>query len=172
MIAIMPATKEQLHYFAQHIRKADAKEVFHATGIYDRTHLYATLCHLKGVMAVTLSDGSLLGIGGIEPLNEDTAKVWLLLTTNVEKHKIEFIRWSKKFKEVLLQHYRVITNVVWLCNYTHVVYLNYLGVRWRRLKGNWGTFTITREEKVKDTDVYMGSRRTDGLTSLGHTTKE
>ena len=122
MIAIMPATKEQLHYFAQHIRKADAKEVFHATGIYDRTHLYATLCHLKGVMAVTLSDGSLLGIGGIEPLNEDTAKVWLLLTTNVEKHKIEFIRWSKKFKEVLLQHYRVITNVVWLCNYTCLLY--------------------------------------------------
>ena len=70
MITIMPATKEQLHYFAQHIRKADAKEVFHATGIYDRTHLYVTLCHLKGVMAVTLSDGSLLGIGGIETLNE------------------------------------------------------------------------------------------------------
>ena len=45
MIAIMPATKEQLHYFAQHIRKADAQEVFHATGIYDRTHLYVTLCH-------------------------------------------------------------------------------------------------------------------------------
>ena len=51
----------------------------------------------------------------------------MLLTNEVEDHKIEFLRWSKEIVRQLLTAYPAITNVVYAKNELHIKYLKFLG---------------------------------------------
>ena len=132
MITIDTATEKDILEFSKNIRAMDAKEVEFVSGKTFKEHLGFLLTHVEDVRTIKC-DGVLLGIGNWYKEKLDWGLYspyvigWMLLTNEVEDHKIEFLRWSKELVKTLLEAYPSITNVVDSRNLLHVQYLDFLG---------------------------------------------
>lgn len=128
MITVEKATKEDILNFVSNIRPMDDAEVKITSGKF----VHEQIEDLMKLRAKCIKcDGVLLGIGGWHKRAEDAKGVfgWMLLTNSVEDHKIEFLRWSKKFVKKLLDTYPYITNMAYKENQLHIKYLKFLGAR-------------------------------------------
>lgn len=132
MIIIDTATVNDILEFSKNIRSMDAKEVEFVSGKPFKDHLGFLLTHVEDVRVIKC-DGVLLGIGNWYQEQLDWGLYskgvigWMLLTNEVEDHKIEFLRWSKDLVKTLLEAYPAITNVVYAKNELHIKYLKFLG---------------------------------------------
>ena len=132
MIIIDTATVNDILEFSKNIRSMDAKEVEFVSGKPFKDHLGFLLTHVEDVRVIKC-DGVLLGIGNWYQEQLDWGLYskgvigWMLLTNEVEDHKIEFLRWSKDLVKTLLEAYPAITNVVYAKNELHIKYLEFLG---------------------------------------------
>ena len=134
MILLEKATKDDIFEFYKNMRDMDAKEVEVVSGRSFEEHIGYLLKNLKHVMTIRC-DGGLLGIGIWYQerldfgLYSEGVIGWMLLTNAVEEHKLEFLRWSKRLVETLLEAYPSITNVLYAKNEFHIKYLRFLGAR-------------------------------------------
>lgn len=134
MILLEKATKDDIFEFYKNMRDMDAKEVEVVSGRSFEENIGYLLKNLKHVMTIRC-DGVLLGIGNWYQdrldfgLYSEGVIGWMLLTNAVEDHKIEFLRWSKRLVETLLEAYPSITNILYAKNELHVKYLKFLGAR-------------------------------------------
>lgn len=134
MILLEKATEDDIFEFAKNIRPMDAEEVKVVSGKDFEEHIGYLLKNLKHVMTIRC-DGVLLGIGNWYQerldwgLYSEGVIGWMLLTNAVEDHKIEFLRWSKRLVETLLEAYPSITNILYAKNEFHFKYLCFLGAR-------------------------------------------
>ena len=134
MITIDTATVDDILEFSKNIRSMDAKEVEFVSGKPFNDHLGFLLTHVEDVRTIKC-DSVLLGIGNWYQEQLDWGLYspgvvgWMLLTNEVEDHKIEFLRWSKELVKTLLEAYPSITNVVDSRNLLHVQYLDFLGAK-------------------------------------------
>lgn len=124
MITLKQATVEDIVQFIETARTMDKAEVIQSSGKPIEFHI-RTLVEKKPLGIWSGND--LLGIGGVEPDKENGAIGWMLLTTKVYDHKIEFLRWSKRYVKELLKKYRRIYNYVYILNFWHIDYLKWLG---------------------------------------------
>lgn len=124
MITLKQATVEDIVLFIETARTMDKAEVIQSSGKPIEFHI-RTLVEKKPLGIWSGND--LLGIGGVEPDKENGAIGWMLLTTKVYDHKIEFLRWSKRYVKELLKKYRRIYNYVYILNFWHIDYLKWLG---------------------------------------------
>lgn len=134
MITVEKADAVDVMYFVTHIRPKDAEEVFYCTG-----------CHIEDMIGdifvqnpqAIKCDGRLIGLGGWYELPETRKDNgvcgWILLTTDVEKHKMAFLKWSKKYVDNLLKTYNYIENDVYRGNKLHIDYLKWLGAKFKPL---------------------------------------
>lgn len=141
MITVSKATLSDLIFFVKHIRPMDAEEVEKTTGKSISQH-FSDMVGLPNVNAIRASNGDLLGIGGW--LGGEELRGWMLLTTAVENHKIEFLRWSKKFVNDLLKDHTMIYNQVYRKNKLHIDYLTYLGAAFYIIDNDYYYFEIKR----------------------------
>lgn len=129
MITVSKATPDDLINFVRNIRDMDKEEAEITTGA-PIAILILSIINKPWVKVIKTGDGTILGIGGVvkEYMSPpDACRGWMLLTKDVEKHKIEFLRWSKKYVDDLLKEYRYIYNDVYRHNELHIQYLNWLG---------------------------------------------
>lgn len=140
MITVSHATIDDLLYFVRHIRPMDAEEVQKSTG-RSIVQFFPDLVSLSNVNTIK-SGEDILGVGGW--IGDTDIRGWMLLTTNVENHKIEFLRWSKRFVNDLLKEHKVIYNQVYRKNKLHIDYLTYLGAAFYIVNEDFYYFEIER----------------------------
>lgn len=144
MITVEKATQKDILKFLDNIRSVDAEEVRKTTG-EDLYTAFLPIMMSDKVKVVKHESGDILGVGGLElSIDRPGVRAWLLLTNAVEKYKIEFLRWSKKYRDVLLDKYGSIYNDVYMKNKLHVCYLVWLGAKFESSRPDFLTFTITR----------------------------
>ena len=141
MITVSKATIYDLMLFIKNIRPMDAEEVKKTTG-KSIAHHFTDLMSLPNVHVIKSRNGDLLGIGGW--LGGEEIRGWMLLTTAVENHKIEFLRWSKKFVNDLLKDHKKIYNQVYRKNKLRIDYLTYLGAAFYIIDKDFYYFEIER----------------------------
>ncbi|MDT8900649.1 phage protein Gp13 family protein [Anaeroselena agilis] len=129
MIVIKPLLVKHFQDFIAHARLSDFEEVKAATGQLFQDLPAADV--VLGTRAIIREEsGEVLGIGGLEHFG-DRAAIWVMLTTHVEKHPIEFLRFSKKYlKDTIFRRYREVANYVHKDNRLHIKWLNWLGAEW------------------------------------------
>lgn len=144
MITIGPATPSDVVDFFYNIRPADRAEFEAASGMTVQDGLLLLLKWTEAGYPKVLKEqrtGEVLGIGGVDSLGNRDASVWLLLTNAIERHQVEFLRFSKEFLEDLLSVFDTITNTVYANNRLHIKWLTWLGAKW--LDG--GAFILKKE---------------------------
>ena len=82
----------------------------------------------------------MLGFGGWD----DTGIVWLVLTTEYDKHKVSFLRWGKKYLKVLLKRFDTVYNVIWSKNVDHIKFLKFFGATFEDIGNDLLLFKIKR----------------------------
>lgn len=130
MIITRPLLMRDLQRFLRDVRGEDLKELAELNG-EDFYNLPASWV-IAGTKAIIHKEtGRVLGIGGIELSSRFYATVWALLTCQVEKHPIEFLRWSKKYlRDMILTRYEEVGNYVHKDNKLHIAWLNWLEAEW------------------------------------------
>lgn len=141
MIETVPATEKDLQTFLDNIRDMDRQEALASLGVDT-----LTLDMFKDageVLAIKHDNGALIGIGGYPFVHYPTIiGGWMLLTNDVENHKIEFLKWSKKTVDDLLDLGCYITNRVYKYNKLHIDYLKWLGAEFYDDGTDFYTFWI------------------------------
>ena len=106
-------------------RYEDLEEVKLLTG---KAFWYQCVGELKDAQALYHEpSGHLLGLAGVQKESIFSACVWMLLTTRVYEHKIEFLRFSKRKLEELLKDYNELHNLTLKKNTLHIEWLKWLG---------------------------------------------
>ena len=130
MITVTKATAKDIVSFVKNIRSMDAEETFMVSGKPIETRLAELYAEEPKVIKC---NDVIIGIGGVKPepvdwnLKAHWCLGWMLLTNEVEKHKIEFLKWSKRYVEGVLKDYSFIYNHVYAKNKLHIEYLKFLG---------------------------------------------
>lgn len=130
MIELRRAAPSDILNLIKGIREEDAKELQYFTSKTPAELLLPLskdkdiLMPLRDVKAIYSGD-TLLGIGGYGRGNVIVG--WMILTKDVEDHKMEFLRWSKEYVEDLLKYHDAIVNEIYKYNKWHKRYLEYLG---------------------------------------------
>ena len=144
------ATEEDVLYFIANIRPMDKEEVETASGLPFSIHSQELFSYLEEIHVVRHND-TIIGIGGIHKVEERKALIWLLLTSDVEKVKMEFLRFSKRHLKGLLENFDVLFNYVYLKNKLHVDWLTWLGATWVETKEGFSGFLL--ENRKEELDV-------------------
>lgn len=127
MITTKRATIQDIILFIKTARKEDKEEVWMSS----LTPLELQAIKLLNQNPLGIWSGKdLIGIGGLKEEGNGNALGWMLLTVKVNKHKIEFLRWSKRYVDDLLRHKcKRIYNYVYIYNFWHIEYLKWLGAK-------------------------------------------
>jgi RimJ/RimL family protein N-acetyltransferase len=49
----------------------------------------------SGLSVTGIRDGKIIGCGGVQPVNEEQGEIWLRLSEDCKKHKLDTIRWLR-----------------------------------------------------------------------------
>lgn len=125
MITVSKATAEDIVSFVKNIRPMDAEEVFRYSGKSIETQVVDL--YEQGALVIK-DENVILGIGGYRKgAYPGSLLGWMLLTKAVERHKVSFLKWSKRYVEDLLKDHKYIFNIVYKKNKLHMDYLKFLG---------------------------------------------
>lgn len=133
MIEIRDMTIGDLVEFLQIARKEDLEEV---KDISSNSILEEPISKLTGAKVLIHKEtGEMLGIGAVvleypEEFRAGILAPWVLLTKNVYKHPVEFLRFSKRYLKELLNIAPVVVNSVSARNTLHVNWLEWMGCKW------------------------------------------
>ena len=137
------STIQDVEYIAPRLKYEDKREIDANTGNTPYNAL------LKGffqseVCFTLIGNGEPIGMFGV---TEDGG-VWLLVTDGIKKHKIKFIKESKKVIEFLTTKYRKLWNYVDVRNTLHIKWLKSCGFIFLR-KVPFGKYKLPFYEFIK-----------------------
>jgi len=140
MLTPRPATLHDCHYMAERLRPADAAEVYAAAGASPLSALVEGFETSEEPMVGVTDDDTPVCMGGVGAVEGDPLAgcVWMLATTDIEKHKMSFLRRSKPWVEEWNKKYPVLFNCVDERNELHIKWLRWLGFTFIRRHPLWG----------------------------------
>ncbi len=145
MISVVKLTIGHLEEFLKNAREIDLEEVRVASGKHFREQ---PLSLLYASYAIVHDRGGVLGIAGLDYLGNRTGAIWLLMTKAVERHPVEFLRWSKRYlEETLFESCDTLTNVVYAQNQLHIAWLDWLGAKWLGEAQGGRMFVLEKDQK-------------------------
>lgn len=144
MITIQPATLRDLTEYMIYGRYEDLEEVYLLTG---KTFWNQDVESMQGAQALYHKpSGHLLGLAGVIC----NKCIWMILTTHIYDHKIEFLRFSKRKLEELLSIYGQLENLTLKKNTLHIEWLKWLGAEFEEDEDmdypGFVWFTLKRKE--------------------------
>lgn len=148
MIIERAATVKDFNDFMVFGRPEDHEEIEAVHGIPFKD---ISLTALKGTRALVHQEtGELLGLGGYEFdfSGSDEVLVWLVMTDFLQRHKMEFLRYSLKRRDELLKDKKVIFNMTLKKNKLHIDWLRWLGAEFEEVPGQpeFILFAIRKKE--------------------------
>lgn len=132
---LVDMTLGHLFEFRKNVREIDLEEVERVSGLSFDSHL-PFQCK-----ALLDDDGTVIGIGGV-----DNHVVWFIATTAIEARKIKFLRFSKRYLQILLDEHGYLTNVAYKKNQLHIDWLTWLGAEWYEQDEEFVRFILKRKE--------------------------
>lgn len=137
---ITKATDDEVIDMIKDIRPLDKQEIEKLTGLpFNMAVLDILITYQYPIRKLTYGD-EVLGFGGWD----DTGIVWLVLTTEYNKHKVSFLRWGKKYLKVLLKRFDTVYNVIWSKNVDHIKFLKFFGATFEDIGNDLLLFKIKR----------------------------
>jgi hypothetical protein len=153
---IRPANIEDVTYIAKNLRQADALECDANFAMPPELILPQCLYPGREVWTFHTNDGTPLGVFGADPVvgEPDIGVIWML-STDLGKHKREFIIESKPVVLALHDKYPILTNMVDARNTLHHRWLKWLGFAFLRRIEKWGARSVPFYEfaRLKQTCV-------------------
>lgn len=126
-IVVCDAGKEDIQYLKNNLRKSDVDEIWASHHV---TPEYALTEGLRNSsICLTIKNEKPLSMFGICPENllGTRAVLWLLATENLMDVKLEFIRYSRKFINLMIEQYPLLYNWVDARNVKSVYWLKKIG---------------------------------------------
>lgn len=123
---VRAARLEDIDLIAANMRQDDAMEC-RARGHEPRESLVAGYAISSIALTVSLHDGTPIAMFGVVNSGVDVGACWLLGTPAIEKHRIEFLRNSRKWIDVLHAQYPTLWSWVDVRNSLHLRWLKWLG---------------------------------------------
>lgn len=143
---ITKATDDEVIDMIKDIRPLDKQEIEKLTGLpFNMAVLDILITYQYPIRKLTYGD-EVLGFGGWD----DTGIVWLVLTTEYNKHKVSFLRWGKKYLKVLLKRFDTVYNVIWNKNVDHIKFLKFFGATFEDIGNDLLLFKISAQGKRGD----------------------
>lgn len=124
---VVPVTEAHIVELARTMREADKAEIALVAGLP-----YEVLKHSVAGSRDALTglyDGKVVAIFGIctENLLADKAVIWMLTSSEIEKHPTVYLRLAKRFVAVALSQYKALYNFVDERNVVAIRWLEWLG---------------------------------------------
>jgi len=139
MLTPRRARLSDIGYMAYKLRPADREEVWASAAVTPYMALKEGYFHSHDPMVGADEQDSPVCMGGVGPSGDPQAGcVWMLATTDLEKHQISFLRRSKPWLETWHQQYPVLFNCVDERNQLHIKWLQWLGFTFIRRHPEWG----------------------------------
>lgn len=122
-MSLVPPTIRILADFYNNIRPEDLEECLVSDGISPLDYPSVDLLCKAGTMAVMYDNTECLGLCGVS-----NGCIWMLMTTHVYKHKIQFLRYSKEVVKNIRKSIKYpVVNKVWKQNKLHIDWLKWVG---------------------------------------------
>ena len=139
MLTPRPATLPDCYYMAERLRPADAAEVYAAAGVSPLSALVEGFETSDELVVGADEQNRPVLMGGVGAGDEPNAGcVWMLATTDIEKHKVSFLRGCRAWVEEWNKKYPVLFNCVDERNELHIKWLRWLGFTFIRRHPLWG----------------------------------
>lgn len=131
-----PATIQDAVAIIPKLREADRNEIRAVFGVTPE----AVLLNPRNAWTMVAADGELVGMFGVEPYQPDPSvgQVWMVATTALKSHQIEFLRTARVWIEKLHETYPVLGNFVDARNTLHIKWLRWMGFVFINRFEEWG----------------------------------
>lgn len=131
---IRPATVFDALELAPTLRQEDASEIQAATGLCAAEVLVEGVLQSKPCFTlVSPTTGRVAALLGVNPVEPEVGRVWLLGSGEIVSHSRQFLRNSRPITEELNRQYPVLFNYVDARNTVHIAWLKWCGFTFIRL---------------------------------------
>ena len=135
---IRSSKKDDCYNLSKTMRKGDVQEVFASTGSNPvQALIKAYLSSHRHCYSIIL-DNELVGMFGINRVNENVGIPWLLGSDKLTQHKLEFYRKSVEYLNTFMDEYNVLFNYVDKRNWQAIRWLKGLGFHFTKLVSDYG----------------------------------
>lgn len=126
-VIVRDSIQSDADYLSENLRKSDVQEIWASHHVLPNYALNQGL--LNSSTCLTVTKGEPLAMFGIcpESLISDRAVIWLLATENLMDIRLEFLRYSRKFINLMLEEYPYLYNWVDVRNCKSVYWLRKIG---------------------------------------------
>jgi hypothetical protein len=111
---------------ANRMRHEDALEVLHAAGDSPLSAVQRAFSDSAEALTVTL-DGRVVLMAGVVGMRGVSGIPWMLATDDLKKIRKSFLREGTAVPLRWLTEYRLLSNMVWVKNASHIQWLKWLG---------------------------------------------
>lgn len=133
-----PATLDDAHFVAHHLRPADRLEVMAVTGLPAFAVLPEAV-RRGGVEAMIAPTGEVVGLCGVDPSAIDGfGNVWMIGTPRISAFRHEFLRAAREWLARRHREYPRLGNLVDARNTVHIRWLALLGFRFTHVVSQYG----------------------------------
>ena len=136
MSLLRPAEPADVIKVVQNLRPEDDAEVRAVTGV----NPVASLLIAEGAeVGISTRTGEYLGLCGVSPsVDPNLGWVWMVGTTALEHHQIEFLRDARKWIAEKHEQFPLLANFVDARNELHIKWLKWSGFQFLELIPEWG----------------------------------
>lgn len=155
MITVKPASLEDARWVTSRLRREDAQEIEHASGMKPATVIETSFDNSSMCFAMVPAGEPPVALFGCadDPTTRGLGIVWLLATEDVGRHALGVLEAARMYLRVFLDVYpEGLHNILWRENTTHL--------RWCKALG----FEVTREIILRDqpfVHIYKGQEPND-----------
>lgn len=148
---VREATLEDVVYLSTRLRKADIDEIEASSGGSPAQALvegfrYSSKCR------VGVYNNNPFVIFGARPVVQGVGAIWALGSDDLLKARVEFLRQSKKWVDVIHQDFPLLFNYIDARNTVHIRWVRWLGFKFINIHPEHGVSKLPFYEFVRITD--------------------
>ena len=97
----------------------------------------------SGLAVTGIRDGKIIGCGGVHPTDDDQGEMWLRLSKDCLKHKLDTLRWLKDGMKIIEETYpfEQLNAIVQCCFEQSIKLIEYLGFKRVQEVENWVVYS-------------------------------
>jgi len=143
VVKFRPVTDDDVNHVADNMRQADVDEVWASNRLTPRQALRNGVNESKYTTTAVIN-GDVIGIFGLNVISDltGTASPWFLGTDDVKKHTKDFLPYSRKALQSMIDLYPKL--------YNYVYHENKISIRWLK----WLGFTVEKGVKNKHGEIF------------------
>ncbi len=128
-IRVRRAEKNDVEYLKDHLKEEDINEIWASNNVTPEEALSSGID--KSIFCCTIENGHPIGMFGINPKSVlgDRATIWLLGSEELKKYQYRFVKYSRKFIEMMLGFYPYLDNYIDVRNKASIKWLKFCGAK-------------------------------------------